>query len=91
VITGAPYTLTAARGLWEPAHTARSDAADLRAELPLDTNDCLTAARRIYQRHGFTLVAEKPHHSFGVDLVGQDWRLGLGPAPAHRMTRDDAG
>ncbi|MPY52379.1 bifunctional helix-turn-helix transcriptional regulator/GNAT family N-acetyltransferase [Streptomyces acidicola] len=46
-------------------------------ELVLWTNDCLTSARRIYQRHGFTLVAEKPHRSFGVDLVGQDWRMDL--------------
>lgn len=41
------------------------------------TNDVLAAARKIYQRAGFTLVAEKPHRSYGVDLVGQDWRLGL--------------
>ncbi|MFD3441993.1 GNAT family N-acetyltransferase [Streptomyces sp. NPDC058685] len=46
-------------------------------ELVLWTNDVLTGARRIYQRAGFTLVAEKPHRSYGVDLVGQDWRLPL--------------
>jgi DNA-binding MarR family transcriptional regulator/GNAT superfamily N-acetyltransferase len=46
-------------------------------ELVLWTNDILAGARRIYQRAGFELVAEQPHHSFGKDLVGQDWRLAL--------------
>ncbi|MEW1641603.1 bifunctional helix-turn-helix transcriptional regulator/GNAT family N-acetyltransferase [Streptomyces sp. NPDC091219] len=46
-------------------------------DLVLWTNDILGAARGIYQRHGFVLTAEKPHRSFGQDLVGQDWRLDL--------------
>lgn len=46
-------------------------------ELVLWTNDVLEAARSIYRRHGFVLAGEKPHRSFGVDLVGQDWHLHL--------------
>ncbi|MFE7269973.1 GNAT family N-acetyltransferase [Streptomyces sp. NPDC057623] len=46
-------------------------------DLVLWTNDILASARRVYQRHGFVLAAEKPHRSFGKDLNGQDWRLDL--------------
>lgn len=41
------------------------------------TQDCLIAARHIYQRAGFTLLREEPHHSFGADLNGQYWALSL--------------
>jgi DNA-binding MarR family transcriptional regulator/GNAT superfamily N-acetyltransferase len=37
------------------------------------TNDVLDDARRIYERTGFVLEDEEPHHSFGQDLVGQNW------------------
>jgi len=45
--------------------------------LVLWTNDVLVEARRIYERAGFTLVEQEPHHSFGHDLVGQNWALPL--------------
>ena len=41
------------------------------------TNDPLAAARRIYLDRGFRLVDEERHHSFGVDLVGQNYALAL--------------
>jgi DNA-binding MarR family transcriptional regulator/GNAT superfamily N-acetyltransferase len=41
------------------------------------TQSILTAAHRIYQRAGFRLVKEEPHHSFGHDLIGQEWELQL--------------
>jgi len=41
------------------------------------TNDILHAARAIYVAEGFKLVAEESHHSFGQDLVGQNWELEL--------------
>jgi GNAT superfamily N-acetyltransferase len=50
------------------------------ARMRLWTNDPLAAARRIYLRHGFRLIAQEPHRSFGVDLVGQTYELDLAAA-----------
>ena len=43
------------------------------SDITLWTNDVLVGARRIYQRAGFTLDNEARHHSFGKDLVEQNW------------------
>ncbi|MDA0166462.1 helix-turn-helix domain-containing GNAT family N-acetyltransferase [Solirubrobacter ginsenosidimutans] len=43
------------------------------------TNDILHAARHIYERAGFTLHSEAPHHAFGHDLTEQTWSLTLQP------------
>src|SRR2546421_471525 len=47
------------------------------SSMTLWTQSNLTAARGIYQRAGFRLVAQEPHHSFGVDLIGETWDIKL--------------
>jgi DNA-binding MarR family transcriptional regulator/GNAT superfamily N-acetyltransferase len=41
------------------------------------TQSILTSAHRIYKKAGFRLIKEEPHHSFGHDLIGQEWELDL--------------
>jgi hypothetical protein len=41
------------------------------------TQSNLLAARGIYQHAGFELIASEPHHSFGVELVGETWEMKL--------------
>jgi len=45
--------------------------------ITLWTQSILVAARGIYGNAGFRLMSEEKHHSFGVDLVGETWELGL--------------
>ena len=47
------------------------------SKITLWTNSVLDTARHIYEDAGFVLVEEKPHHSYGQDLVGQNWELVL--------------
>jgi GNAT superfamily N-acetyltransferase len=50
------------------------------------TNHPLRAARRVYVSKGFRLVREEPHHSFGVDLIGQVYDLELNQNATGRAT-----
>ena len=47
------------------------------ARIRLWTNSVLLAARGIYERAGYQLLASEPHRSFGKDLVGEIWELNL--------------
>ncbi|MDN5861016.1 MAG: GNAT family N-acetyltransferase [Pseudonocardia sp.] len=41
------------------------------------TTDVLTAARALYEKRGFRVVASAPHHGFGPELVGLDYERDL--------------
>jgi len=46
-------------------------------KLVLWTNSVLLEANHIYKKKGFRLVKQEEHHSFGYDLVGENWELDL--------------
>lgn len=75
------YVEPDARGLGIGQRLVRECISDAREKgyetLTLWTNDVLASARRIYQAAGFRLVEQERHHSFGRDLVGQNWELTL--------------
>jgi len=46
-------------------------------KIKLWTQSNLIEARQLYIKAGFKLVKEKPHHSFGHDLVSEVWEMPL--------------
>lgn len=74
-----------ARGLGIGRHLVTECAQFARSagytRIALWTNSVLVSARRIYQAAGYRLVESERHHSFGHDLVGENWELNL-RAPA---------
>ena len=46
-------------------------------KITLWTQSELLAARRLYERAGFRLVAAEKHRSFGKSLVGENWEVRL--------------
>ncbi|MHA2244283.1 MAG: bifunctional helix-turn-helix transcriptional regulator/GNAT family N-acetyltransferase [Candidatus Hodarchaeales archaeon] len=44
-------------------------------KLILWTNSVLLEARHIYKKKGFSLVKQEEHHSYGHNLIGENWEL----------------
>ena len=47
------------------------------AKITLWTQSNLVAARRIYETAGFRMVQQEAHHSFGHNLIGENWERSL--------------
>ena len=46
-------------------------------KVTLWTQSILSAARKLYEGHGFRKIASEPHESFGAKLVAETWELDL--------------
>ncbi|NJM49185.1 MAG: GNAT family N-acetyltransferase, partial [Alkalinema sp. RU_4_3] len=46
-------------------------------KVTLWTQSILSAARKLYEGHGFRKVESQEHASFGAKLVGETWELDL--------------
>jgi hypothetical protein len=45
--------------------------------MTLWTHSILAAARRTYEKAGFTLTSSEPRHTWGKDVVAEFWDLEL--------------
>lgn len=75
------YVEPSARGLGIGRRLVDEAVAFARAagyrRMMLWTIDFLSAARKIYETGGFTLVDRTPNHAFGRDMVDETWALDL--------------